>query len=91
MQAKSIENGDITLSPQFYQKYLEATLAALYTFAVQGRPQAITKLTIGEYEDFVATGDAALSRNIKTSVAYGYQVLVSNGELSACVTLMLST
>jgi len=57
-----------------YTKFINTLVAAFYANGVQGRPQAISKLTWKEYEEALTSGHDPASNHLKTAVEYGYQV-----------------
>ena len=61
-------------------------ICAYYCFGVQGRPQALAKLTFKEYKDAKAAGYDPTSNLLKTSVAYGYQVGLKPRRAIQCIT-----
>jgi hypothetical protein len=72
--AKSVREDVEHFSTVMYTKFLNTLVASFYVHGVNGRPQAISKLTRKEYEEALRTGEAPASSHLKTAVKYGYQV-----------------
>jgi hypothetical protein len=72
--AKSVQVDAEHFSAAMYTKFMNTLVAAFYVNGVNGRPQAISKLTWKEYEEALKAGVAPASSHLKTAVQYGYQV-----------------
>ena len=72
--AKSVQQDIEHFSSAMYTKFINTLVAAFYANGVQGRPQAISKLTWKEYEEALTSGHDPASNHLKTAVEYGYQV-----------------
>jgi hypothetical protein len=72
--AKSVQEDIEHFSSTMYTKFLNTLVAAFYVNGVQGRPQALSKLTWREYEEALKSGLDPASSHLKTAVQYGYQV-----------------
>lgn len=57
-----------------YHKFVCTLIAAYYVNGVQGRPQALAKLTWSEFELAKNAGEDPASRHLKTAINYGFQV-----------------
>jgi hypothetical protein len=72
--AKSVRLDVEHFSSAMYTKFLNTLVAAYYVYGVNGRPQAISKLTWKDYAEALKAGKAPASSHLKTAVKYGYQV-----------------
>jgi hypothetical protein len=75
---------------QMYTKFMCLLIAAYYSFGVQGRPQALAKLTFKEYIVAREAGCDPASNMLKTSVSYGYQASLNPRRCIHCIIFAVS-
>ena len=63
LQVSFLTTGDASFMQEMYQKFVANMLAALYTFATQGRPRAIELLQMKDFNKYWESGTMPFSRN----------------------------
>jgi len=73
--AKALHTRDIRFTFSDYNKFTGCLLAAIYSFAVNGRPQALQSMTLGAFLICWKQNRPAESCNFKTAGTFGTQVI----------------